>query len=692
MNERQNQHDLPPEESFTLEDILAEFGTQAEPEPAPEPEPVPDIVPEPVPEPELEPTPAPAPAPEPEEPPQEEPSPQEELPPEEDDVLLPEPESLRQRLHSAAAGVRSVAGGLRRRMGAALRAAEEPRARAADAPAEPEPEPGELARQEKLLCARLHRQCLLALLPALALLAVSVLDGLALLPPVWSGSLWLRCGLPAALLAAELALSPALWQLCWRQLRGRRIMAPAAALLASLAALADSALCLIRGSCETLPFTAPAGLLVLLCLWGAYRAARARYDSFRMVQLGGQPPYVASVTAAGACKQQGRLEGFWHLWQREDPATGWQAVLTPLLLAAATVLALVSALGGQQPARVLWLWSALLAASLPLSLPLTGPLPLSLLCRRLYQSGCAVAGWAGARTLERARRVVVTDGDLFPVGAVSLHRPEKGDEHSSLGAVELNGLKVYGAEIDRVLAYAEALCRESGSQLTPLFQQLMEGQVTQRCQVRDLHFYEEGGVDGNIRGESVALGSAYFMKKRRIELPRELKMDTGVFLAVDGRLIAVFAVRYLPSRNVEWALRALRRNRVVPVLATRSVNITPGLLRRRFRLNARPIYPGIATRLALSDVTRETAETPHALIYRDGLLPLAETLIGSRRMCRALRLSTALSWLGSLCGLLLAYYLTAAGDLAALAPLYVLAYLLLWLLPTLLLSGLVRYY
>ena len=412
-----------------------------------------------------------------------------------------------------------------------------------------------------------------------------------------------------------------------------------------------------------------------------------------VAQLGGVPPYVASVTAAGACKQQGRLEGFYRLWQSPDPAARWQPILTPLYLALATVLALVAALAGHQMNRFLWLWSALLSATVPLSLPLSGTLPLSLLCRRLHKSGCAVAGWKGARAISAARRVVVTDEDLFPAGVLSLQKKGKeGPASAPVGTVELNGLKVYGEEINQALAYAEALCRAAGSQLTPLFQQLMDGQVSFRYDAHDLHYYEDGGVDCTIRGATVAMGSAYFMKKRRITLPRDLKMDTGVFMSVDGRLAAIFVVKYLPSRNVEWALRALRRNRVTPVLATRGVNITPNMLKRKFRLNARPIYPGVATRLALADLTGQRGEAPNAIIYRDGLLPMAETVIGSQRMCQAVRWSTALGWIGGLCGLVLSYYLTTAGDFAALSPLYMLAFLALLLLPTLLLSGLVKYY
>ena len=45
-----------------------------------------------------------------------------------------------------------------------------------------------------------------------------------------------------------------------------------------------------------------------------------------------------------------------------------------------------------------------------------------------------------------------------------------------------------------------------------------------------------------------------------------------------------------------------------------------------------------------------------------------------------------------MCGLVLSYYLTTAGDFAALSPLYMLAFLVLLLLPTLLLSGFVKYF
>ena len=67
-------------------------------------------------------------------------------------------------------------------------------------------------------------------------------------------------------------------------------------------------------------------------------------------------------------------------------------------------------------------------------------------------------------------------------------------------------------------------------------------------------------------------------------------------------------------------------------------------------------------------------------------MAFAETVIGSRRMRRAVRDGTVLSWMGGLSGLLLAYYFTSVGAFAALSALNFLCFLLLWLLTVLLLG------
>ena len=61
-------------------------------------------------------------------------------------------------------------------------------------------------------------------------------------------------------------------------------------------------------------------------------------------------------------------------------------------------------------------------------------------------------------------------------------------------------------------------------------------------------------------------------------------------------------------------------------------------------------------------------------------------------MVRAVRTATVLGYVGALCGILLAYYLTSVGNFTVLTPVAMVLFLLLWLLPTLLIAGLVRHF
>ena len=705
---------VPEDESFTLESILAEYGKGGrqpaqmeeapEPAPTPVPEPEPEPVPEPIPEPESEPEeittrlpktekkkrkprkkqdtvefpvipaePKPAaphapPAP---------PEPEEELPPDRislknvmhdtvdavlaqnDDGILETPPTLRERLQGLMSR-RHVRRGLPQDTEQLW---EEPQQRQKpEPPPEPEPDSDEAFRAEKRRAKHLRRALTVLTFPVAALLALAILDGLGYMPAAWMESAMLRALVPCGVLLLAAILAADVWQYAFREVKGGHVTSALGALLLTLAVSFDGIVSAAVTQDGHAPFAATAALLIWMELWALLLRAETRREAFQLVNVGGEPPYVASCVDVGLCKQKGRLAGFYHMTDKPDPARRWQWYLTPLLLSAATVLAAVVCLTGRCMERFLWVWSAHLTVALPLSLPLTAALPLQRLQHRLTRGGSALAGYAGAPALSRSRQLLVTENDLFPTGTVAF-----------------NGYKVYGEERIKMLSYAAGMAQEAHSQLAPLFRQQLAAEGGFSARVDDLRFCEEGGVTGTIRGETVAMGSAYFMRKQKVPLPHDLKLQTGVFLAVDGVLGAIFVIKYQPSRNVDWAQRPQR-------------NVTPGLLKRKFGFDGKPVYPNVSARLALSDVMEQRGKIPNAVIYREGLMPLAEAVIGSRRLRSVVRTGIWLCYLGAVVGLLLTYYLTSVGSYGTLSPLYMLGFLVLWLLPTLLLSGLAKRY
>ena len=681
-----------PDDELSLDAILAEYGRGGR-QPAPaEGAPVPTPAPEPAPSPE--PASALKPEAEPEAIPALEPVRVSDAPDrvslrdvmsqtvdavlaDEEDGVLDDPVPLGQRL--AALLHRFTDRGDDRRRGLSQETEQlfdEPEAEPEpEEPEEPEPRMDDALREEKRRCNRLRRGLVLGAFPALLLVVAAVLQELEVLPPAWLDAALLRCAvLGGGLLLTALLCLP-VWRTAVQLLRDGRV---GCELCAGVAVLADLLCCVcgaVTGSTLSTPYAAAGALLILCCQLGLYLTAETRRAAFHLAELNGVPPYVVSVLPAGTCKQRGVLEGFYRMTMRPDPARQWQNYVLPLLLSTAVVLSGVVCFTARPMAEFPWVLAALTGAGVQLSLPLTGALPLYYLSRRLERSGAAAAGYAGARAVARSGRILLTDDDLFPAGTVTL-----------------NGYKVYGEERGRAVSYAASVAKAAGSSLAPLLDRQLTAEGGYPMRVDELHFCEEGGVEAALRGETVLLGSAYFMKKRHIALPRDLRLQTGLFLAVDGVLTAVFAVKYQPSRNAEWALRALRRSRITPVLAVRSSNVTPSLIKRKFGVDAKAVYPDVSTRLALAQLASQQGEAPNIIVCREGLLPLAESVVGSRRMVRAVRTATVLSYLGALCGVLLAYYLTSVGNFAVLTPLAMVIFLLLWLLPTLLIAGLVRHF
>ena len=537
----------------------------------------------------------------------------------------------------------------------------------------PEPDMDEAEFEQKRLCRRHRGAALRCLLPAALLVGITAAEALVTLPAFWTDTPALRFGTVGGLLLLEAAFALPLWREMAALFRERRFSCAAGALVLFLSCIADCVWCLVRGG-EHLPLAGAAALVIFCCQWGAFLRCESRLESFHLANLGGTPPWGVSKTEAGAVKQSGRIDGFYTHAMTPDPIEKGQNLLLPLLLATACVLAGVVCLSDIKPGQPFWVLTALLTAAMPLSLPVAGALPMRLLARRLSHSGCAVAGYCGAKNVSGFRRIIITDEDLFPSGTLSLH-----------------GLKIYGEELGRVLSYAVAVARAADSQALPLLEQMLSDNGGHAEKLDDFRWYEEGGAGGSIHGETVLLGSAYFMRKQKVRLPKDLKVPSGLFLAVDGQLTAIFALRYQPSRNVDWVLRALRRNRVIPVLAVRGCNLTPDFLRRSFKVDAKPIYPDVQTRLTLLEKTRAVAPA-HALIYRDGLMPYAETVLGCRKLLLAVRRTGALVCLAAVAGLLLCYYLTGIGGYASLTPLRLVLFQLLWLLPGLLMAGQVKYF
>ncbi|MEA4955059.1 MAG: hypothetical protein VB096_06045 [Pseudoflavonifractor sp.] len=552
-------------------------------------------------------------------------------------------------------------------------------------PPAPDIPPADLARRytKGLKSMRFRTTLLFFLLFPLLYLTLAEAFPLPIPTPLAASGV-LRCYTLAAFQAAAMILgADALIKGLARPFQFRMGMDTLAA-LANVAVFADALTlpALTGGELHRQPFCLAAVLTLWCAALGNFYKRRGQRMACRTAASASEPYLVTRDEGKWNgrdtyVKWSGPVVGFGSQVQGEDGAERVYRTAAPLLLLACVLFSLISSLGRNRPQDILWCLSATLSASASLSATLCFGLPWRKLSTRLAKSGAALAGWEGVVNTTGTSNILLTDGDLFPPGAVSL-----------------NGVKVYGEfSVEKVVADTATVLRDGGCGQEKVFRDLLRAQGGTYRRGEDFTAYEGGGFSETIRGQQVLVGSAAFMTLMEVALPPGLNVKNAAFCAIDGDLAGIFALNYHLPGAVPEALDALIRNHIAPVLATRDFNLIPSMLRQRFKLPVeRMEFPSVERRRELSEPDQEHSDTLAAVLCREGVGPYSEAVVGGRRLRAAVRLSAVLTCLGSLAGALLAFYLTFIAAYDSLTPVNLTVFLIMWLVPTLLISGWVNQY
>ncbi|MDR0935225.1 MAG: hypothetical protein LBM98_00920 [Oscillospiraceae bacterium] len=386
-------------------------------------------------------------------------------------------------------------------------------------------------------------------------------------------------------------------------------------------------------------------------------------------------------------KRLGTPDLFLRKILRRDFSEKVFSLITPLILLAQVAFALLSAIEQGTSANFLHSYALLAAGSLPLFATLSFNLPFALELRRSSKSGTSVAGYAGARDLSKSVGIIVRDLDLFPQGSVAV----------------TNFKVAAGFTIERVAQYAEALAGTAQSGLRYPFAQLLAEYGAAPARGTDLVSYEGGGMGCTVGESAVLLGSEAFMKLMDIAFDDWPTQIAGAaFLAIDGKPAAVFVLHYTPGDAVQQALMNSVKAKLLPLLATRDFNITPTMLRAKFKLDFNEIeFPGYNERFALSEPNFSDNQTatdgdgaedakppliplPSALLGSDDLTRFVEACASGKRLYSSTRISTVFTAGATVLGLVLMFAVCRNGTYHTAPPLYALLYQLLMTTPCIL--------
>ena len=359
-----------------------------------------------------------------------------------------------------------------------------------------------------------------------------------------------------------------------------------------------------------------------------------------------------------------------HINDKDASRIFW-SYLSPIVIVASLVFAFISSVGTGAPEHFFWALSAISCVSTPFFMMLSFVHPFAVVEKKLSLIGAAINGWFSATKLSKKANFIVCDEDVFPKGTITLH-----------------GLRVLGTfSLEQTVCYTASVIAATKSGLSGVFADLLKSRYQHSIEIKNLQYHDDGGIEAQIDGNDVLVGTSGFMLRAGVKLASGTTTKNAVFVAINKEPAGVFNVNYKANIEVERALHIMVKKKVPVVLAVRDFNLLPMMVEETFGLRDSSLeYPEIEDRIDLSSDEQFIDSDACAIITRSGLYPFSESVISAKKLRSVTIRNICLSCIGAVIGMLLMFYLTFMQRPALIPPHTVFVYMMMWMIPTYLLS------
>lgn len=275
----------------------------------------------------------------------------------------------------------------------------------------------------------------------------------------------------------------------------------------------------------------------------------------------------------------------------------------------------------------------------------------------LNPTGTVITGIGTAEQTACANAVVLDSADIFDRSRCMMH-----------------GMKDFkNIRIDDVLLYAAALVIKSGGPLRDSFEQVVDGRQDILPPVKELVYEDKLGITARIHNQKVLLGNRSLLVHHNVEVPEkaveEKYSHSGrkvMYLAVAGKLAALFVVSYAVDKKLEGYFRMLEGNGIQVLVRTNDVNITEELISKSFGLPQETFKVLSSTAGRLFKRRRDAVcdKLPAGIIHDGTAFSMLRAVAASCSISSKLRLASIVQIVLSVLGFALttAFYCTGLGE------------------------------
>lgn len=261
--------------------------------------------------------------------------------------------------------------------------------------------------------------------------------------------------------------------------------------------------------------------------------------------------------------------------ERNNRANAVFALALPVALIAAGVIGAITCFTSGDVFTGVSAMCAVALAGLPMSAALVTSAAMRSANRRLLREGALAASFDSATEVTSANAVVLDAAELFDAANC-----------------RLRGMKMFHKmRVDEALLYTAAMTIQSGGTLSAVFDGVILQKREMLPQVESLAYEERLGCSGWIYNQRVLVGNRDLLVKHNVDAPtreeeQRFRKDgcEVVYLAVEGKIAALFVVEYAADERLCGYLQDLEKYGISILVRTADPNITEGLVEQYFSL------------------------------------------------------------------------------------------------------------
>ena len=458
----------------------------------------------------------------------------------------------------------------------------------------------------------------------------------------------------------------------------------------SLLALAEPVVCILTDSYPAKGFSAViASVTLLMCGIGTMLKAFRDNRNFRTVSENPQKYASTVITDQSAVQmlsndlpksstgilishRTGYTDRFAEYCDTDDADFNKTRKVEPIAALVCVALGVISYFAKELSASEAVRVSALAAAiSAPFMSSLMFELPISKLQLKLNRMGAVVPGYAAAEDVASANCVVLEGRELFPREKVLLH-----------------GIKTFEKErIDQAILYAASVLIHSCDTMSHMFLKVIQGKTDMLFDT-DSVVYEEGlGFSFWVDQNRILVGRREMLESHDIEVPsrdyedRYTKSSTrdAIYLAVAGKLYAMFVVGYSPDEEMKRLLDCLVKNDISIIVRTRDFIISPEKISRMYEIPQSMVtMVRDSSMQELARMTEYTIHSPSSLTHVGSVGAFLRGQIGCNDLISGAETSSVVGLAGMAVGTVLAAVLALVGGLDTVSILSVAMFQIIW--------------